>query len=250
MPTKPTHAQLLLRQTKGHKVQLPILPDAEEPGITNDAYALARCLVGHDARFQISRPQIKAETGLSQRRLAAALRHLTAHNYIRPVVQRRGGRLDGACFAFSPDGEADKLPKVVLHYSVTEDRRKTTNQSKKRQQMRRKICLGNELHYRDRAEDGTVLLEPDNTVEERAITPAPEPTPVIAAEARVADADPLYPYYPSLPAKPAPATTSELPATSKTASKATSALNSPRTTSKAPSTATCTSPSPPTRRER
>lgn len=174
MPTleSPTHAVVIARQTKGHKIQVPVLPQAAHPVVTSDAYTVARSMLEHGNRFQVSRRLILSETGLSLRRFAAALKHLRGHNYMAVVPQRAGGKLCGSCFAFSPDGEAHKLPQCVLHYSVDRDSQETIGQSKKRRTMRRKFALGRELRFSDGLEVGEQVVTSDTSSETLSLVTA------------------------------------------------------------------------------
>lgn len=187
MPTleSPTHAVVIARQTKGHKIQVPVLPQAAHPVVTSDAYTVARSMLEHGNRFQVSRRLILSETGLSLRRFAAALKHLRGHNYMAVVPQRAGGKLCGSCFAFSPDGEAHKLPQCVLHYSVDRDSQETIAQSKKRRTMRRKFGLGRELRFSDGLEVGEQVLTSDISSETLEQT---------TAEPQWSEAPPVPPY--------------------------------------------------------
>lgn len=181
----PTHAVVIARQTKGHKIQVPVLPQAAHPVVTSDAYTVARSMLEHGNRFQVSRRLILSETGLSRRRFDAALKHLRGHNYMAVVPQRAHGRLCGSCFAFSPDGEAHKLPQCVLHYSVDRDSRETIAQSKKRRTMRRKFALGRELRFSDGLEVGEQVVTSDTSSETLSL---------VTAEPVWSEAPPVPPY--------------------------------------------------------
>lgn len=120
---------------------MPSSPDDTPEMRQHQGYALhiLSCASQHAAGFQLHRYQIKNETGLSERKLAAGLRVLQAAGFMTRVAIRNQSKLDGWCYRVNLDGKADKPKGWVLHYNQTEDRdfRVTTH---KRKNMRRKAA--------------------------------------------------------------------------------------------------------------
>jgi hypothetical protein len=119
----PTKAPVLIKTaTKGGRV-LPVLPqDTENAAARSYALIILEAASKHAAHYQLGKPQLLKETGLSYRRFMAGMRWLTAHKYAMHTAQRRNGRLGGACYVFDFNGQVKPVP-WVLHYTQDEDRR-------------------------------------------------------------------------------------------------------------------------------
>jgi len=128
---------LLNRRIKGYSTRaLPILPESPDTPkqVINDAYTVLRIMVSHAAHFQISRARIKFETGLSVRRLDAAMQYLQKVNIAGKAVAYGNAQAQGVIYRIDLSGNVQHGGSV-LHYGCSSMNR--TKKGPSRSQMRR-----------------------------------------------------------------------------------------------------------------
>jgi len=121
--TGPASPHLLPRCIAGLRAPtIPLL--GQHPNFTqktvNDAKVVLMAILDNKSTWQVTKQQVRDDTGFSDKRTTKALQYLRIQQIVADVVVRKSGKLHGWCLRVDLDGKVEK-GGWVIHHSQSED---------------------------------------------------------------------------------------------------------------------------------
>ena len=88
--------------------------------VVNDARIVLMAILENKSTWQVTKQQVRDDTGFSAERTTKALQYLRIQQIVADVVVRKSGKLHGWCFRVDLDGKVEQ-GGWVIHHSQSED---------------------------------------------------------------------------------------------------------------------------------